>query len=222
MCYVFALDHVHYARWLSIYLRELVELKNLPSVYEEFCRGGFVVKQNKTKHKRTFSSIAFDHAHEQCNAIIKGDGGAISLTTSPDSLRRWMVAGPEITRLLHSFEKQLYPDILPQHLQHHEATPAFKKVFKEHVEKLLTAFKNEGNPFQDDSNVLFAIDSTVVADESSIKAVHDAFKIGEEQYKDFVERRLKERTTPVTAPIPHNKQVVLDLRKKDRKMVQIS
>ena len=106
---------------------------------------------------------------------------------------------------------------MPQHLQHHEATTAFQKVFKGHVEKLLTALENEENPFQDDSNVLFAIDSTVVADESSIKAVHDAFKIGEEQYKDFVERRLKERTTPVTAPIPRNKLIFFAPKKEGKK-----
>jgi hypothetical protein len=42
---------------------------------------------------------AIDQAHEQNNAIVKGDGGAIGLTEDPAALRRWMVAGPKISRL---------------------------------------------------------------------------------------------------------------------------
>ena len=45
--------------------------------------------------------------HEQNNAAIKGDGGAVGLTQSPDGLRRWMVAGPEIVRMTAEFETAL-------------------------------------------------------------------------------------------------------------------
>ena len=34
------------------------------------------------------------HAHEQVNAGVKGEGGAVCLTENPAALRRWMVAGP--------------------------------------------------------------------------------------------------------------------------------
>ena len=62
--------------------------------------GKFTVQ--KTKH--AFSSIAMDHAHEQMNACIKGDGGAVGLTENPSALLRWMVAGPEIARCIQEFE----------------------------------------------------------------------------------------------------------------------
>ena len=44
-------------------------------------------------HKITelFSVIAFDHAHEQESAKVKGEGGTVYLTENPSSLRRWMV-----------------------------------------------------------------------------------------------------------------------------------
>ena len=38
------------------------------------------------KLPRAFSSIALDHAHEQANILVKGDGGAVSLTESPGAL----------------------------------------------------------------------------------------------------------------------------------------
>ena len=36
--------------------------------------------------KISFSLIAFDHAHKQNNAIVKGDGGAIGLTENSSQL----------------------------------------------------------------------------------------------------------------------------------------
>ena len=56
-------------------------------------------------HKTTklFSAIIFDHAHEQENANIKGKGGAVGLTENPSALKRWMVAGPELSRMIQEF-----------------------------------------------------------------------------------------------------------------------
>ena len=57
------------------------------------------------KSLRAFSSIALDHAHEQANTLVKGDGGAVGLTESPGALLRWMVAGPELARMTQEFEE---------------------------------------------------------------------------------------------------------------------
>lgn len=51
-----------------------------------------------------FSAISMDQAHEQLNAMVKGDGGAVGLTEHPGALRRWMVSGPEIARMVSEFE----------------------------------------------------------------------------------------------------------------------
>ena len=51
-----------------------------------------------------FSGIAVDQAHEQNNASVKGGGGAVGLTENPAALRRWMVSGPEMARLIEEFE----------------------------------------------------------------------------------------------------------------------
>ena len=51
-----------------------------------------------------FSAIAIDQAHEQNNAHVKGDGGAVGLTENPSALRRWMVSGPEMARVIGEFE----------------------------------------------------------------------------------------------------------------------
>ena len=55
------------------------------------------------KTKRPFSAIAIEHAHEQ-NKVVKGDGGAVSLLQNPKALLRWMVAGPELARVIEEFD----------------------------------------------------------------------------------------------------------------------
>ena len=64
-------------------------------------RGSFVVHNTQ----KPFSSIALDHAHEQVNAVVNGEGGAVGLTDSPDVLLRWMVSGPEESRMVEELEE---------------------------------------------------------------------------------------------------------------------
>ena len=70
------------------------------SVYSEFQNGKFVV-QRSTHY---FSCMAMDQSHEQLNKSIKGEGGAVGLTEDPAALRRWMIAGPELSRIVADFE----------------------------------------------------------------------------------------------------------------------
>ncbi len=94
----FSLDHFNYSRWISVHLRDMVTLAHLhPNIYTEFVMGNFTVR--KTDH--SFSNIAIDQAHEQNNAVVKNDGGAIGLTESPAALQRWMVSGPEMAGLIN-------------------------------------------------------------------------------------------------------------------------
>ncbi|KAH3751270.1 hypothetical protein DPMN_185823 [Dreissena polymorpha] len=81
--WMFAMDHVRYARWLTVRSQDLILLKERGiDVNEEFTRGHFVT--NKTKHR--FSALANDQIHEWQNAIVKGDGGFVGLTENPDAL----------------------------------------------------------------------------------------------------------------------------------------
>lgn len=85
----FALDHVNYARWASIHIRDL---KSLPdSIAKEFQNEGHWVL-SKTGNK--FSAIPFDQAHGQENKVVKSAGGAVGLTENPVAFRRWMLGEP--------------------------------------------------------------------------------------------------------------------------------
>ena len=68
---MFAMDHFHYAQWLSVHLKDLMQLEGeRPTVWNEFLKKHFVTQ--KTLHK--FSMMAHDRTHEQLNVLMKGDG----------------------------------------------------------------------------------------------------------------------------------------------------
>ena len=62
--------------------------------------GNFTIQ----KTNRVFSAIPIDQAHEQNNACIKSDGGAVGLIDKPSALLRWMVAGHKVAALIEDFE----------------------------------------------------------------------------------------------------------------------
>ena len=67
------------------------------AILTEFCDGKFVVHETSNK----FSVVANDQCHEYNNAIVKlSAGGAIALMTNPGVLKCWMVAGPEVVRMV--------------------------------------------------------------------------------------------------------------------------
>ena len=102
MPWMFALDHTHYSRWLSVHIRDMTTLANMhPDILAEFKSGNFEL--HKTGNK--FSAMAIDQCQEQNNAIVKGSGGAIRLTDNPGTFRRWIIAGSETARITTEFEE---------------------------------------------------------------------------------------------------------------------
>ena len=97
----FALDAVHYSRWLPMFLRDLEELpERHPDVYAEFLQRKFT--SNRTTS--SFSAMSDDQFHEQNNKKIKCDGGAIGILDNETALLKWMISGPEISRIITEFE----------------------------------------------------------------------------------------------------------------------
>jgi len=78
----FVLDHINYAHWVPIHIRDM---KSLPEyVICEFQERHHWVL-SKTGNK--FSSMPLDQAHEQENKMVKGSGEAVGLTENPVAFR---------------------------------------------------------------------------------------------------------------------------------------
>lgn len=105
-------------------------------MYKYFIYGSFVA------HKTTklFLSKALDHCHEQVNAIIKGEGGAVGLTENPVALKRWMVPGPEPSRIIQEFERG--NSLTEENVTtHHEQKPAFQNAFSKDVLNTVSSYE---------------------------------------------------------------------------------
>ena len=203
--WLFALDHTHYARWLPVHLQDMLDLEtSCPSVFIEFNKGSFVV--SKTKNK--FSSIAIDHAHEQNNKCVKGDGGAIGLTEDSSQLLRWMMSGPELARLVAEFDDSINVgfDNDKNHVYpHHEQTNSKQKKFEKDVNSVIKTIEELGSPFIEDSQDLLVLDSRNIASDAVKHTINIIEKSGEQQYKQFVEERLVKKEKSLSDPIPRNK-----------------
>ena len=99
----FALDHYNYARWLTVYVFDLLSLPiTHPGVYQNMIKGCFSFAKS-----HQFSRIALDQVHEQNNKVIKGQGAAASVLNSQNdsALILWETCGPEVARIVSEFEE---------------------------------------------------------------------------------------------------------------------
>ena len=86
-----AMEHTHYARCIPVNLKDMAEFTiKHPDLARKFSESRFTVQLRQS----VFSSITIDQAHEQNDACIKRDGGAVWLTDNCSAPWRWMFSGP--------------------------------------------------------------------------------------------------------------------------------
>ena len=196
--WMFALDHCHYARWMSVFVHDLEDLPSThPHIFKNFMEGRFVV----TKSNRKFSSIGEDQAHEQNNKQIKADGGVIGILDNEAALLNWATSGPVIARLIESVKTEHNEN--KDH--HHEDTDSFEKKFRDERKRFLGAFEEFGNPFQESGDCLINVATKVVIDHIASESVKSAKEKGELQSKDFTERCLIKGDQSLYTTISKNK-----------------
>ena len=194
-----AMNNHNYARWLPAFLKVLLFSKNHPALHVAFREGLFVVQ----KTTRRFSAIDLDQAHEQNNAVIKGDGGAIGLLDNPSALKRWMLAEPENAQPLPDFPMHsLFDKERPNLQNHHEEQPYFQKMFLRKAQALREAFEDIGNSFLENGQELFALDIGAVMEKDCVEAVMNVKKSGFCQFEQFVEKRIVHEMQSIYARIP--------------------
>jgi len=200
--YFFANNNINYARWLPIHLRDMMSLEqHHPQVASEFRNGNFVVH----KSCREFSALAIDQAHEQANAVIKGDGGAIGVTEDPSALRRWMVAGPEVSHLVAKYEVLSGTKDATRSTAHHERTVSAQRVFLEKVGRLTKVISDLGNPFQEESNDLLTLDTKDIAHTSVHELVSMHYDKSADRFCAFMKDLESQEESLFYKPLKKNK-----------------
>ena len=146
---VFALGHHNYARWLTVYLLDLLSLgKSLSDIYQNFKDAHFSFQTSN----REFSSIALDQVHEQKNAVLKSVACVTHILNRRHEsvLLRWDLCSHDLAKYLKDFEdfcSQTNVSICHQSTteHHHKDTVAFKDCFINDVQQLNNSFS--ANPF---------------------------------------------------------------------------
>ena len=141
LTWMFFLNQVHYARWLPIYIQTVEGLPDQHlKVYEGFKKGRCTVQ----KTQRHFSRISDDQGHEQNNKVIERVGDAIRIVDPPISLAKWIIADPEIARMLSSFDETLSDYVESTELcSHQENTAFFKNMFEKAFKNLKYEFEKK-------------------------------------------------------------------------------
>ena len=80
-----ALDNTNYSRWIPFHLKDMANIDKDNQTWTESLEFSFTVHE---------TTIQIEQVHEQNNAYLKLDGGAVGLTDHPSALRRWMIVGP--------------------------------------------------------------------------------------------------------------------------------
>ena len=176
-----------------------------PDVYEKFVDGFFVV--HKTQNR--FSAMALDQAHEQENALVKRDGRAVGLAENSGVLRRWMVAGPEVARIVNEFENTT-PSSTANNVNDYEQSYGYQISFLKDILSANDSFEQLGNPFEEEGKDLYVVDTRDVMSDDVVETVKNVLTIGQQQYNSYVKTRLKQRTTPISDPIPKNKLLLFN------------
>ncbi|KAJ8895870.1 hypothetical protein PR048_001210 [Dryococelus australis] len=158
---------------------------NTPDIDSTFKQGLFVVQ----KSRNVSSDIGLDQAHEQNNAIIKGDGGAVGLLTDPAALRRCMLGGPEITQLIAEFEES-NATVKETLYMRHEQTPEFQNIFAQKVIALKNEIKERGNPYLETSNDMFSLETDIAVDKENVEQIMHAEEVGQKQCTAYVNDRI--------------------------------
>ena len=197
----FALDHIHYARWLTVHVFDLISLPiTYPDVHEELLKGFFCF----AKTKRPFSRMAFDQVHEQNNKIIKGLGGATNLLNSKNdsALIRWETCGPEIARIVSEFESSMKSQDSSEssRLKHHEDNAQFRANFNKDVGTVYAAIP--GNPFELES--LSAINNSKQFPPAISVQLRELLDKSEESVIQFINDRLVMQKVPISEKISKN------------------
>jgi hypothetical protein len=143
--------------------------------------GNFVVR----KTENSFSNIAIDQAHEQNKSVVIVNGDAIDVTEDPSALRRWVVAGPEVSKLVEEFSSVC--GISPnKKSKHHEEAHATQKDFLQKVKRPQAILAEMGNPFEEESSELYALYTKDVIDTQVAEYMARLPDTGKKKYSNFM------------------------------------
>ncbi|KAG7165876.1 hypothetical protein Hamer_G011772, partial [Homarus americanus] len=111
----------------------------------EFKAGKFTAQ----KTKKVFFSIPNDKANEHNDALIKGDVGVVCLTDNSSAICRWMIAGPEVSRVIEEFQDGNRHRERRADTCNHDQTASVENAFDKDVHSFANLIEDLRNPIEE-------------------------------------------------------------------------
>ena len=87
---------------------------------------------------------------------------------------------------------------------HHENKPAVQSAFAKDVVNLVSSFEVLGSPFKEVGEDLIALHTKGLMNEEVVRTVRTVRQLGEQQFKAFLNERLKDKTRLLTDALKKN------------------
>ena len=194
-CFVFG--RTNYARWLPVFLRDMLLLESRhPLVFKAFNHGLFVIQRSNTN----LSMMALDRNHEHCIKFLKEEGGPTGLYGDEEEKDVIEISRPGILRAVKAFEDQLQVKASDEILEHPESSKAEQQKFVTQLTALLQLVEDEKviNPMREQSPHLLKIDTGEIMDTEVTNCTAMLEDNGETLMREYVEVRVEKAEVPVS------------------------
>ena len=114
-----------------------------------------------------------------------------------------MMGGPGVARIITEYGDKF----VAMHChddRHHEQLPSIQREFMKDVQSVVITMNDLGNPFDDDTQDLFALDTKVIMPKEVINCYTSAANLGNDQYSGFVNGRLTKDTSTFYDTVSRN------------------
>ena len=196
---LFSMDHMNYAKYLSVYFISLLNIKHTHPGADRLLRdGGFSVSRSDV----TTSRNAVDQTIEQTiNRHAKSHGGIIGFSRNFAAYYRWCVTRHMRGSFLAA-AMELAGMTDEEETNHKDTRPSEIRKTEEDVQKLLESFQNFSSPFDtDERKALFCLSSGKPAPPEVMEDLLECEQRGISAFNNFVQQRLMEKSVSFHSPM---------------------
>ena len=195
----FAFDRTNYCRWVPLYYEDCIALeKNFPAIYASFVQGGFVVRQTL----KCGSGVPMDQAlGKEYDKPAKGQGGIICISRRKEAVAQWNIIKHEKSKFTKHLRELCCLNKDNEYTVHHEFSQTLTEGDEEYVEQIVTYTAERNNPF--DTSITTKVTNIVTGKEVNKETSSffiNCIKKGEENYKEFRQARLIDKTEKIMDP----------------------
>ena len=194
--YFFAYNRLDYAQNIPEYIARMHSLEHGDrDTWEEFLRGNFSVN---TSNNVPFTRIGVDQAMEHLNKVTKGQGGISGITSTPQTLLKFCLTGPELARLSEETERLVMVSEETRPQQHHCISKAKVAHQKKAIAKLkavlarchlFSTSADDEEHAAKTSEMFKLMSKEIVADEVQ-KSILSVEQVGKDAFTHFVAQRI--------------------------------